>query len=444
MAAIAPHSRVLWQSAIILGLGWAVAPLQLLTAVIVARAVGPEGKGALALLTGVTAILVSLVGFGLPSGSAVLFRRPGRSGSEVIATAFALTAASSAVLVGTFAWGSGWLLAAVLSDREVASLDPLWILLAIAAVPPAALSAIADVILIAANAMRVYTVRTVASALVAITLTWVLVFRFDWGVAGALASYPVASLLSVGIFVRWWRAGADLGPCRTSVGCGVELLRIGVQQHAIAIIALVAKRIDVVLVASMLSLQDAGFYAAGILIPMAVINLPRATMWPLVSSLAAGGGDVPDAVARISRLQVALMALASIVLYSMAPTLVRLLFGDAFAASVLPFRWALPGLALTPVTITVNAILTARGQPGVSIVSALVGTGVQIALAILLIPVWGTAGSAAALSANFIVTAVMQLRIVRSRGVAARALLIPRRQDLVDLTQVVRARVKLV
>ncbi|MBA2304996.1 MAG: hypothetical protein H0W08_20525 [Acidobacteria bacterium] len=42
---------------------------------IVARAVGPEGKGALALLTGLTAILVSLVGLGLPSGAAVLYGR---------------------------------------------------------------------------------------------------------------------------------------------------------------------------------------------------------------------------------------------------------------------------------------------------------------------------------------------------------------------------------
>ncbi|MBA2303492.1 MAG: oligosaccharide flippase family protein, partial [Acidobacteria bacterium] len=103
------------QSAVILTLGWFLAPLQFLTAVIVARAVGPEGKGALALLTGPTAILVSLVGLGLPSGAAVLYGREPHRRSEVIGTAMAVTGACSLLLLSSYAWGGAWILAGMLS-----------------------------------------------------------------------------------------------------------------------------------------------------------------------------------------------------------------------------------------------------------------------------------------------------------------------------------------
>lgn len=433
------RGRVMRQSAVILAFGWLLAPLQFLTAVIVARAVGPEGKGALALLTGLTAILVSLVGLGIPSGAAYLYRQGTRSRAEVIGTALAVTAGASGLLFAAYAWGGRRLLLAVLSERDLANLDATWIALALVAVAPAALAAVADVVLIGANAMRVYAVRTAVSGLVAVALTWVLTMQFGWGVTGALASYPVAAVMGLAIFAWWWWRETELHPVRVTAACTWSLLRVGVQQHAIGIIALVAKRIDVFLIASLLSLADAGFYAAAILIPQAVVSIPRATMWPLVSSMAAEGRDVPDAVAQISRLQVLLMGLMALVLYPLAPLIVSVLFGAAFAPAVAPFRWALPGLLFTPVTVTVNAILTARGQPGLSIVSALIGTGVQVALTLLLIPTWGTSASAAALSANFITTALIQLAVIKSRDIHAGPMMIPLPEDFRALARAARA-----
>jgi len=429
------------QSAIVLAFGWLLAPLQLLTAVIVARAVGPEGKGALALLTGLTTILVSLVGLGTPSGAAVLYRQDSRTRSEVISTGLTITAASSALVFVAYLLGGSRLLAGLLSERDLANLEPAWIFLALVAVTPAALSALADVILIAANAMGIYAIRAAASGLLAVVLTWLLTFHFGWGVAGALASYPIAAIFGLGLFALWWWKQDDLGTARVTSHCAWMLLRVGVQQHAISIIALVAKRADVFLIASLLSLQDAGFYAAAILIPQAVVSIPRATMWPLVSALASGRTDVPEAVAQISRLQVLLMALMSLALFPLAPLIVTTLFGEAFAPSVAPFRWALVGLAFTPVTITVNAVLTARSQPGLSIFSAMLGTAIQLMIMILLIPKWGTSAAAAALSANFITTAVAQLVIVRFSGIRVGAMLIPRPHDFADLAKALRARV---
>jgi O-antigen/teichoic acid export membrane protein len=431
--------RVMRQSAVILTLGWLLAPLQFLTAVIVARVVGPDGKGALAILTGVTAILVSLVALGIPSGTAALYPGSLHNRREVVGTALGLTATTSCVALALYLLAGPASLKALLSDRDMAAMQPEWILLAVLAVLPTALVAVVDVVLIAANAMGTYALRTGVSGLVGVALTWILTMQLGWGVTGALASYPLAALAGLAVFGSWWRNSAESWPPRAGAASARSLIHVGVQQHAIAMIALVAKRIDVFLLASMLSIQDAGFYAAGILIPQAIMTIPRATVWPLVSMLSAGSAELPDSVARISRLQVALMTVISVVLAVLAPIIVPVLFGDAFGASVVPFQLALLGIPFTPLTVTVNAVLTARARPGLSIGPSLVGTGVQLVMALVLIPAWGPAACAAALSANYIITALLQLVVARWQGIGAAAITIVRVSDLELLVKTLRA-----
>lgn len=434
------HGRVMRQSAIILAFGWVLAPLQFAIAVIVARVVGPEGKGALALLTGLTAILSSLIAFGVPSGAAALYPRDAHSKASVVATSFALTLAASGLLLGLYFVAGDALLAPVLTRTDLESLEASWILLTVLTVVPTALAAVADVILIAANAMRVYAVRSATAGMLTVALTWLWTLQLGWGVTGALASYPVAATAGLALFARWWWGQPDLSGFRVDLACARSLLRIGVQQHVVAIIALVAKRIDVLLLATMLGLAEAGIYAAAILIPQTLVTVPRATMWPLVSTISASNGAVSDAVLRICRAQVLLMSLGCVVLAVVAPWLVAILFGEAFATAVTPLRWALAGVPFTPLTVTANAIFTARERPALSIGPAALGTAVQVAVAVLGIPRWGATACAVALSANHVVTALIQLAVARADGVRVTTLIRPSVGDFDVLVKALRAR----
>ena len=433
---------VVRQSAIILALGWLLAPLQFLVSVMVARAVGPQGKGMLALLAGVTAVLTSLASLGVASGASALYRQNRFERREVIGSAVWLTAAASCLLLLAFALGGQTLIRLVVGD-EGARIDRLWLALALAAVPVSALAAVGDVVLIAENAMRVYAVRAVAAGLLAVGLTWLFVFQWDLGITGVLVSQPLAAVAGLGLLAGWLTTREELRRLRISRAACSSLLHIGLQQHAIGIIALIAKRVDVFLIASFLSIRDAGFYSVAILLSNVFMSIPRATMWPLVGAFSAGSQDDPRMLARASRVQVLFMALLTLALMPLAPLLVHVAFGDAFSPAVAPLRWALAGVFVTPVTISVNAYLTARGRPGLSIVSALVGTGIQIAVTLLFIRRWGTIASAAALSANYVSTAAVQLLIVRrERVIDFRGMLIPTVQDLRDARSLLLTRVR--
>lgn len=430
------------QSAVILALGWALAPLQFLTAIMVARVLGPDGKGMLAILTGLTAIVASLIGLGMPSGVAAVYHRQPDVRASLIATALSITAATSLLVIGLYFWAGPRILLAIVSQQDLAAFDSSWVLLAVLTVLPTALTAVIDVTLILSDAMRTYSVRAAVSGLLTVVITWVLTLELGWGLTGALVGYAVGSSVGVAVFLHWLARQRGCGGWWISVRSALTLLHVGVQQYAISVIALVSKRIDVFLVASLLSVEQAGFYAAGILVPLAIVIVPRATMWPMVSVLSrTDSRRGSDSVTGISGLQVAVMLLLSASLGLAAPWLVRWLFGEAFLPSTPSFRWALLGVPFTPLTVTVNAILTARGRPGLSILSAAIGTSIQVALAVLLIPRWGAHGGAAALSANFIVTALIQLALVRAQGTRVTALLIPTREDVRLLVNALRARV---
>ena len=434
---------VLRQSAIIFVLGWLLAPLQFVTSVIVARAVGPEGKGILALLAGVTVVLTSLATPGIASGAAAIYHQRRFEPRAVVGSAIALTALSAALVLGAYAAAGDAFARLLLSDRDLAGVDPLWIVIAVAAVGPAALSALGDVILVVENAMRVYAWRTAVTGLLGLALTWVLTFQLDMGLTGVLVSQPLSLLCGLGMLAVWMRRQPHLRTLRMSGAAAGAVLRVGVQQYALGVIALIAKRVDIFLIARLLSVEEAGYYAAALLIPQILIGIPRATMWPLVASFAGSSTADPQLLARASRIQVFVLALMTLALLPVASVLVRVMFGDAFAPAAAPLRWALAGVCATPVTISINAFLTARGRPGLSIASAVTGTGVQIALTLLLIRTWGSAGSAAALSANYVTTAAVQLLVVRAeRAVSARAMLVPTREDLEHVWAMAAARVR--
>jgi O-antigen/teichoic acid export membrane protein len=404
---------VLRQSAIIFGLGWLLAPLQFVTAILVARALGPHGKGILAVLTAITAVMTSIAGLGIAAGAAFLYKQPEHDRPAVLGSAAAIVLGSSAAVVAGALAGGDAFVGLFVGGGDQRTMDRAWVVLALVAVVPAAIFTLGDLVLVLENEMRVYALRTAGTGLIALGLTWLLLFGLDAGLTGVLASQPAAALFGVGVLGVWLRSHAGLRPLRVSASAVRALLGVGLQQYAIDLIALVAKRVDVFLIASLLSLEDAGIYAAAILVPQVLTTLPRAAMWPLVGSLSRDGATDAALLARASRVQILALALGSSALAASAPLLVPALFGARFAAAVAPFRWALIGIVAAPVTVVVNAYLTSRGRPGRTVVSAAFGTGVQVVLLLALLRVWGTSGAAIALSANYLTTAALQLLILR-------------------------------
>ena len=420
------------QSALILGLGWVLMPLQVLTSAVVARVVGPEGKGIIFLLAGVTAVVSSLTGLGIGHAAAAFYNQKRYSAGQILASTLLLTA-SSFVLVGlAYLLLSDLFVGLFLGDLQTLQVRRLWIALALVSVLPNQLLGVGDVLLIADNAMKVYALRNTGTAVVGLLLTWLLTFGAGLGVTGVLLSQPLASLFGLGVIAWWYRRRHSVRELRHSMATSRDLLRVGLQQSAVHLVALVAKRLDGFIIARLLTVADAGYYSVANNVQSLFVNVPRATMWPLVTALSGDDPNRHQALVRVTRILTFLLVLGTLLFLPLAPWLVVLVFGDSFAPAVSPLRWALLGVFATPITIGINALFTAQRRPARTIVASIPSTVVQVILNFALVPHLGASGSAIALSANYLLTTVIMLVQVRMDGeVSVRAMLLPTREDFV-------------
>jgi O-antigen/teichoic acid export membrane protein len=141
-------------------------------------------------------------------------------------------------------------------------------------------------------------------------------------------------------------------------------------------------------------------------------------------------------LARASLLSTAVTGIAALGLAVVAPMLLALLYGEAFAPAIGPFRILLVDAVLTGFGwIMVQAFLSLN-RPGIVTITNLLGLLVSVPCMLFLVPVFGISGAALAVLASSIVRLIFVLccfpLVLKVRGrdllqIRAWELLLPRR-----------------
>jgi O-antigen/teichoic acid export membrane protein len=252
-------------------------------------------------------------------------------------------------------------------------------------------------------------------------------------VAGALtvATYLVLNLVAgIACFVVgfrlvgvWPRRGGSLKP----------FLAFGLRGHVGSLANLATTRIDQVLVAAFISPSALGLYA----IAATVSGLPLA-LGNAIGARAVGdmstGTEVVDVerTAALSRVNLLLAIVCCGGLAIVAPVMVPLLYGPAFAGAVVPLLLLLPGIVFLAMSGIADSCLTVMGRPGANSWAQLVGLVVTAAGLALLLPRFGIAGAAITSSAAYGSRYGVQWQILRRKGLSG---LVPGRADVVVLAR---------
>ena len=435
---------LLKQSGIVLVQNWLLVPLTFATDVIVARVLGPEGKGALLLLTGMLAVLVSLFSLGIPVAAAYHSRSKSYSLGRLFGTCLILTVVSTAVAGLVFLLFSPELGTVFLGSTGNPSLRSGWMMLTLACLFPSIAATMGDAVLIVNNEMRLYVVKRTGGSIIKILLTWVLVVLLSRGVAGRLWAQLASLALEVAVFAYWLGTKAVWRALSTSWESVRTVLRIGLQQYGLSLVALVSKRFDTFLISGVLSVREAGYFSIPYLLYSNAMTIPQSTMWPMVSELSDGRGNRrAEDLAVSTRVQIAVMTLLAGLVGMTAPWWVRAVFGDAFIPATAAVLLILPTLVVAPITINGSALLTSRGEPGRAVLPGIIGTAVQVAVSLTLVPKIGILGSSIGLSLNYILVAAwMAMWIVRNGHVGLRSLLLVSFGDVKHIYAYVSRRIR--
>lgn len=408
----------------------------IVTSVVTARTLGPEGRGVLSLILLALAVLAIVGDLGM--GAAVTYSVSKKRLLPEEALGFCVLGSlfSSLTVVGIaiIAWPAvaGSLMQGVSSATFLISLS---------AVPALLFVSLRTRMEMALNRFKTTTLHQTVQTLGLLTANVVVLLVVHRGVhelVVAIAFIWIASAL--GMFASSFRAHGIA--FRIPLAALRETLSYGFRSYAGGVVYYATLRMDSFILNAYTGNAAVGQYT------MATTLTEK--LWLIDSSI--GQATMPEVVSRDRESAAQLLAATSRTvsllvlviggtLFAFAPLVIGGLYGQEFMPAVVLLRILLPGVMLYSVSRVLNQFYVGQlGRPEVSSAVALVVAGVGLTLYFTLVPPFGYVGAALASSLtysfNFMIDATLFKRATKIR---IRTVLVPTREEVVRMRTAIAA-----
>lgn len=388
--------------------------ITVLNAAIIARWLGPEGKGAYTLATLVPFMLGLFLSGGLGLAN-VYFAGSQRIAvpqltANAVAYAILATAAAATVVI--------LLVASGLLGRWLPGVPIPIIILASFGLPFSLLNGLLLNILQGLRRIREVNIANLAQSLLTVTATVVFVILLGWGLAGAVVATWIgagAALTTAVHFLR--REGGDFLP-RWNASVLRPTVSYGLRGHIGNIFQFLNYRLDTFIVNFYLGPTGVGFYGSAVSLGELLWQFPNAVGFVIFPKSSASRPEEMNRITpRILKITLGITALSAAALALVGPFLINLIYGSAFAPSYLPLLALLPGIVLMGGGKVLANEIAGRGYLHYNSINAGLSLILTLIFDLTLIPRYGVVGAAAAsslaYSAFFLVALVFYLRVSR-------------------------------
>lgn len=403
---------------------------------IVARVLGPDGRGRVALLTAIALLTGNLATLGVQEANANIAAAEPRTrrslATNSVLLALLLGAAAIAIVDGLVSLFPG---VAGNSSRTL-----LW--LALAVVPVLILELFLIYLVQADYGFLVTNAAAVLGPAVAVAGNAVFALLGVLTVGSAVGVWLASQLLGTALLAFYiWRRLAGFG--RPDLPLARRSIAFGLRAYIGRVMQLGNYRLDQWLLGAISGTRELGLYSVAVAWAEALWYLPTALAAVQRPDLVrADRAEAGRGAARVFRGATVVTAVSAAAMIALAPVLCTGIFGERFGGSVNQLRVLVAGaFGMVAVKLFGNA-LVARGRPMLQSVSVGVGFAFTVVLDVLLIPPYGGMGAAVAstvayTAAGMLVAAIF-LRVLGRRP----AELLPRPRDVGWLVRQLRDRLR--
>lgn len=361
-------------------------------AVLIARALGPEGRGVYALFLLSASIAQAVLSLGM--GVAAVYELGKRTAtlSRIAANAHQITLASAVVsgVLVLLAWP-------VLGDTLRAHDVPYWAFVFV--VPLFVSYGLLTTILQGVSRFVAMNVVIVAQPLVLLALVATGVVVGDVDTTEALVFWAIATFASVALAVLLLGRAALRLPDLLSVDWPSlrRQISFGLRGQIGNLMQLLNYRLDQFIVLLFVSTAGVGIYAVAVTVSQTIWFIPNAVAAVLLPRLTATDeSDAARTTPLVCRNTLLVSAIVALGIGVVSPWLVEAFFGTAFGDALEPLLWLLPGaVALSGSKILTSYILS-QGRPLTNSMITLASLVVTVVADFALIPPFGIAGAAIA------------------------------------------------
>lgn len=347
--------------------------LSVAQSVLVARVLGPDGRGSLAAVAGFASILVAAGGLGLPAANPYfLLNRPG-SEQSIVSNSLWIGGVGGLGLAGC------GLLLYWLDPGILPGLGPGEVLVALIAVPATLCALFLQSVLLGQFRTKLYNgLAAVVAALPPLSLAVTyLVLELD------VLSTLIITTGSQYVGLIAYAAATSGRPSRFDAPLARDMVRYAFRVYAASTLGFLVIRSDVLLVNGYLGATATGLYTTAVSIVDLLYLLPMAigtSLFPRVADTQES--ELTLRVVRALAPILFLLCLASVVLA--APAIV-LLYGPEFAAAVNLYYWLVPGAFALGMSTVLSNHFAGKGFPAILVVAWMLGLSLNVALNIALL-----------------------------------------------------------
>jgi len=417
-------------------------PLGIATSVLIARTVGPTGKGSLDLIIATAALLGMVLSISLPQGITFVIAQ-GKVAANVIASQLVLVSLLQALVALAILillrftsyfqlflpnWGL-WILGGVVLYVWIELITKFW----------AAILTGEQQIAVVNNAEFVGRVTQFVSLFILAAALYFSGKQLSVGFL-FLVALGASSLISVLLFAS---LGFKFELVRDLTGLK-SALAFAVPCYAANVAQFLNYKLDVFVVGFFAGAASVGRYTLAVSLGQLLWLMSNSVATVLLPKVAASTNDRGESVrhtARVTRLSLWATAACGLALAVLATQAIPMLYGEAFRPSIMALVWLLPGIVLFSVANVLAAYIAGIGKPRLNLLVSGVSLIVTIALDLLLIPKLNIKGAAIASSVSYSLSALLLIVFfIRETGASLREVLLPTSEDMKILLSVARLR----
>lgn len=424
--------RLLRSGLMTYGTSVGAAALGLVNVLVMARALGPAGRGDVAFLTTMAFLTTQLASFGVDQANVNFAGRDPSLGPSLATNSLILAA-----VLGTLAAGAVALLVVIVpgAGGDVAA-GQRWLVLAAL---PALIFNVFSVQLVAAHYRFVvmnmaYLIPPILNAVVNGALALAGVLSVTWAVSVWVGGQLLATALVVGYLVRRVH-----GFGRPDRALARRMLGFGVRAHGGRVMLLGNYRLDQWILGAVSGSTELGLYSVAVAWSEGLFFLPNALASVQRPDLVrADPRRAAEEVTAAFRVVALVTVILAVLLIALAPVLCVTIFGPKFSGSVDDLRLLVFGGFGIAALKMFGSALTAQRRPLLETAAVAVAFVSIVVLDVLLIPAHGGVGAAIASSISYALGGVAVVWLfTRTLQVRARDL-IPRPRDVVWLFERLR------
>jgi O-antigen/teichoic acid export membrane protein len=415
------------------GTNLAAAFLSLLNAIVVARALGAEGRGNVAFLTAMAWLTANLAMLGIQEANANIAAREPAARRSLATNSLLLSLLLGLCSIGALAVLI-WLFPGVAGDSDQALR---W--LTFAFVPLIILQGLFRFLIQADYGFAVTNAAYLLGPITNVVLNGLFAMLGILSVGTAIGVWLFGQTLDVAVLTWYVRRSSGFG--RLDVTLGRRMVGFGAKAHAGRILMLGNYRLDQWLLGAIAGPRELGLYSAAVAWAEALWHLPTALAAVQRPSIVRAAPRAAAQLAtRVFRGAAVVTGALVIVMIVAAPVLCVVFFGEGFRGSIDDLRvLAIGAFGMVALKVFGNALVAQR-RPVLQSTAVGVGFAITVGLDVILIPPYGGVGAALASTIAYTAAgAVVCAIFLRALGGGASELL-PRGRDLAWLVRQTRGR----